>query len=152
MAMSLQRGCICAELQGAQVCIRATHCLSSRAVTARLLALFGCIPLTPRPPIQGHKDWLFGAAWVTERHLISCSRDKSVKLWQINVDGPSVCSTPLHTSLLHKVNIRYLFSSQRTCCHWMRLQRRQTVANRARVVCARSGSMSVQRPISEHGA
>ncbi len=86
---------------------------------------------------QGHKDWLFGAAWVTERHLISCSRDKSVKLWQINVDGPAVCSTPLHTSLLHKV---------RSCCQpaglrlgkqsciWVQLPCQQAVARIARVV------------------
>ena len=54
-------------------------------------------------PMQGHKDWLFGAAWVTERHLVTCSRDKSVKLWQVREEGPAVNSTPLHTSHLHKV-------------------------------------------------
>ena len=78
---------------------------------------------------QGHKDWLFGAAWVTERHLVTCSRDRSVKLWQINEDGPAVCSTPLHTSLLHKVwgycaavmHTSLMHSMQSPAVRWIRV-------------------------------
>lgn len=48
-------------------------------------------------------DWLFGVAWVTERHLITGSRDKSVKLWQVAEEGPAMNVTPLHTALQHRV-------------------------------------------------
>ena len=51
-------------------------------------------------------DWLFGAAWVTDRHVVTCSRDKSVKLWHVSgveEGGNGVNYIPLHTSLMHKV-------------------------------------------------
>ena len=65
--------------------------------------------MTPWVHTQGHVDWLFGAAWVTERHVVTCSRDKSVKLWHVSEtqEGGPVNQTPLHTALLHKARREY---------------------------------------------
>lgn len=56
-------------------------------------------------------DWLFGVAWVTDRHLVTCSRDKSVKLWEVAEGGPAVNETPLHTALLHKARLTHVMPS-----------------------------------------
>jgi hypothetical protein len=33
--------------------------------------------------MQGHLDWVFGAAWVSDRHLVTGSRDGGMALWHI---------------------------------------------------------------------
>ena len=33
--------------------------------------------------LQGHLDWVFGAAWVSDRHLVTGSRDGAMALWNI---------------------------------------------------------------------
>ena len=37
----------------------------------------------PKHTLVGHRDWVFGVAWVTDYHLITCSRDRSVALWNV---------------------------------------------------------------------
>ena len=40
-------------------------------------------PLTPGLTLTGHTDWVFGLAWLTPRHVVSASRDRSLALWAL---------------------------------------------------------------------
>ncbi|GAB4818512.1 hypothetical protein N2152v2_005558 [Parachlorella kessleri] len=37
----------------------------------------------PVQTLTGHLDWVFGAAWVSDRHLVTGSRDGAMALWNI---------------------------------------------------------------------
>ncbi|KAI8471738.1 MAG: WD40-repeat-containing domain protein [Monoraphidium minutum] len=43
--------------------------------------------MTPVRTFSGHADWVFGLAWVTESHFVSCSRDGTIKLWCVGQPG-----------------------------------------------------------------
>jgi DDB1- and CUL4-associated factor 12 len=71
------------------------HCLDINP-SGDLLATGGaepadCVVLrtsdySPVTTLVGHRDWLFGSAWVSDRHLVTGSRDKAMALWTINPD------------------------------------------------------------------
>ena len=50
--------------------------------------------LTPLRTFVGHTDWLFGLDWVTERHVVTGSRDRSVALWSVDAAGGAGCGDP----------------------------------------------------------
>lgn len=37
--------------------------------------------LVPTRSVHGHLDWVFGLDWITERHLVTGSRDRTLALW-----------------------------------------------------------------------
>ena len=72
------------------------HCLSTNP--ARDLVATGgadpadCLILrtsdwSPVQTLVGHRDWVFGVAWVTDRHVVTGSRDGSAALWHVDPEG-----------------------------------------------------------------
>eukprot|EP00884_Botryococcus_braunii_P020412 jgi/Botrbrau1/7054/Bobra.0165s0077.1 len=61
--------------------------------------------LTPKCVLAGHEDWLFGAAWVSDRRLVTGSRDRTLKLWSIN-DYAEVVTSPLVSRVDKKDKVR----------------------------------------------
>lgn len=43
--------------------------------------------LRPVQTFSSHADWIFGLAWVTDQHFVSCSRDGTIKLWSVKEPG-----------------------------------------------------------------
>ena len=41
---------------------------------------------SPVTTLIGHRDWLFGCPWVSDRHVVTGSRDGAVALWNVNPD------------------------------------------------------------------
>jgi len=72
------------------------HCVCV-SPDGRLLATGGIRPedivicelpsLQPVASCMGHTDWLFASAWITDRLLVSGSRDSRVMLWDMGLDG-----------------------------------------------------------------
>lgn len=51
----------------------------------RNCGIYGCAGgrLAPLACLQGHRDWLFGCAWIDDFLVLSASRDHTVKLWSV---------------------------------------------------------------------
>lgn len=91
----------CAGRHGRHTCVNSApllHALPLRTAAASIAArsppaAFCCwttpcentLISTPTtfPPWQGHLDWVFGSAWVSDRHLVTGSRDGALALWDI---------------------------------------------------------------------
>ncbi|KAK9827700.1 hypothetical protein WJX81_001747 [Elliptochloris bilobata] len=57
----------------------------------------GAPALAPVQTLVGHDDWVFGIAWITERHLVTGSRDRTVRLWCTDADSGRPNTQPLVT-------------------------------------------------------
>eukprot|EP00270_Netrium_digitus_P010863 TRINITY_DN3393_c0_g1_i1.p1 TRINITY_DN3393_c0_g1~~TRINITY_DN3393_c0_g1_i1.p1 ORF type:complete len:381 (+),score=20.54 TRINITY_DN3393_c0_g1_i1:161-1303(+) len=71
------------------------------------IAIFSLPAFEPVAILSKHQDWMFAAAWVTDSILVTGSRDKTVKLW--NVKGDSFVNTqPLVERTDHLEKVRDL--------------------------------------------
>jgi len=46
------------------------------------MAIFNAHTLEPTAILQGHADWIFGMTWLDAEHLLTASRDTTVRLWR----------------------------------------------------------------------
>jgi WD40 repeat protein len=61
----------------------------------------------------GHGDWVFGAEWIDDDTLWTCSRDKTVKIWRIAADDASSVIAPGTTLKHHADRVRAMKKIQR---------------------------------------
>ena len=43
--------------------------------------------MKPRLKLQGNQDWMFSCCWIDRDKLLSCSRDKTVRLWSTKTES-----------------------------------------------------------------
>ncbi|KAL0027315.1 hypothetical protein WJX77_012210 [Trebouxia sp. C0004] len=61
---------------------------------------------TPMQALVGHRDWLFGVTWLTDRHIVTGSRDHSIKLWRSDEDNGTANYRPLESRTDHRTKVR----------------------------------------------
>ncbi|KAK9837622.1 hypothetical protein WJX74_001605 [Apatococcus lobatus] len=70
---------------------------------------------TPGQTLMGHQDWLFGASWITEQHIATASRDKTIKLWDVGACQDAINLDPVESVEAHEGKVRAL-----SFCHQTR--------------------------------
>jgi hypothetical protein len=61
-------------------------------------------------------DWVFGAAWVTDDHFVTASRDCTVKLWRVggyNEQNRFVNCSPLDSQTQHTAKVSEVVTLQK---------------------------------------
>ncbi|CAI7870404.1 unnamed protein product [Closterium sp. NIES-54] len=71
------------------------------------VAIFKLPSFDPVAILQSHENWMFAAAWVGDSHLITGSRDSTVKLWSICSDE-FLNQSPIVTRTDHDDKVRDL--------------------------------------------
>ncbi|KAA6416603.1 MAG: hypothetical protein FRX49_13433 [Trebouxia sp. A1-2] len=61
---------------------------------------------TPMQALVGHRDWLFGVTWLTDRHIVTGSRDHSIKLWRNDEANGTANYRPLESRTDHRTKVR----------------------------------------------
>jgi len=90
------------------------------------IAIFSLPSLLPLYTLEGHTDWLFGAAFIDDNILVSGSRDCTCNIWRIDsdqsdcVDSNSIPSSittsiyPLKSTKAHSLKVRDLKFNMQT--------------------------------------
>lgn len=72
------------------------------------VTVFSLPSYKPVQTLMAHQDWIFGLAWITDCHIATGSRDKTINLWKVEEGSLAINPYPLTHSDMHRGKVRDL--------------------------------------------